>query len=183
MILTSFATAFSKMSTMAYVPPFCPQKEIVKAIPIITGNPSRECMKAMIEQLSRRKTLEWGLVAICHQIGKFPELDPNERTVFQFPSTGGKGTVAYFIDSGFNQGIGTFKHKVRKLDFTQKQGRRSRNDFSDPLDHGTYCAAIIGSQEYGVAPEAELVSLKVIQKDGAPYETIANAIEFVLDDM
>ncbi|KAG0206526.1 Suppressor of the cold-sensitive snRNP biogenesis mutant brr1-1 [Mortierella sp. GBA30] len=82
----------------------------------------------------------------------------------------GKGVTVYLIDSGVS---------VTHKEF-EGRARRGKNFIKDELDedmlgHGTHCAGTIASRAYGVAKNAEVVSIKMInaQRKGMASDLIA----------
>lgn len=99
----------------------------------------------------------WGLARVSHRAGL--TLGTFNRYVYE--AAGGEGVTAYVIDTGI---------RVDHEDF----GGRARWGTTIPRDdvdldqhgHGTHCAGTIGSLTYGVAKEAELVAVKVLNSQG-----------------
>lgn len=77
----------------------------------------------------------------------------------------GTGMTIALIDTGIDPAHESLKGKVVAFkDFV--------NDQSSPYDdngHGTHCASLIAGKGMGVAPEAKLVVIKVMDREGACY--------------
>lgn len=93
---------------------------------------------------------------------------------FRYPDQSGKGINAYVIDTGI------FPHKEFKA---RLQTGFSAVDTS-PVDcngHGTHVAGIIGATTYGVAKQANLYPVKVLNCDGeGTDETVIKGIDWVI---
>eukprot|EP00834_Sanchytrium_tribonematis_P004209 NODE_194_length_13294_cov_0.803714.p5 type:complete len:396 gc:universal NODE_194_length_13294_cov_0.803714:11399-12586(+) len=140
-----------------------------------------------IEQLNRREiikiisnTLLSSGIAISGNIQD--SFDMRHSDYAQFIGDG-TGTRVYTIDSGYKGVIGEYIHPVHAIDFSNDEDGHLFPDTWDYQGHGEYCAYIIGSKEYGIAPQAEIVSLKVINKGGTSDWSRAKAFEFIEQEM
>eukprot|EP00834_Sanchytrium_tribonematis_P006744 NODE_528_length_6433_cov_0.887907.p2 type:complete len:378 gc:universal NODE_528_length_6433_cov_0.887907:1473-340(-) len=180
--------------TNAFVPSvpfngFCSRQALsANTLPLFNQKAYRTCVTAVCDnEMTRRAVLDimqWGIKAITTST-IFTHLTSEEQHANTLPPHLGSGVKAYVIDSGFTNGIinqATFKHLGKAIDFTQKQDEH-RTDTWDYHLHGTYCAAIIGSKEFGVAPEAEIIPLKIMHQGGFFMPTLAKALRHVLEDM
>lgn len=100
----------------------------------------------------------------------------------------GQGSTVYFLDSGVRTTHNDFdgpggQDRVTApaaADFVNEPGAAPGMDISEG-SHGTHVAAVIGGQKYGVAPNARLVSVKVLDKDlSSDTEKIVAGLNFVL---
>lgn len=100
------------------------------------------------------------------------------RNDSQFSQIDGSGLAVVVIDTGINS-----QHSLLKDNY--KYGYDFVNGDGDPDDlsnHGTSVAGIIGAkdQEIGVAPEVDLIALKV-GSDSISYQNTLNALNWVLE--
>ncbi len=91
----------------------------------------------------------------------------------------GTGMTIALIDTGIDPMHESLKGKVVAFkDFVNNQ--------SSPYDdngHGTHCASLIAGTGMGVAPEAKLVVIKVMDRDGACYLSDAlNALDWCVEN-
>jgi serine protease AprX len=100
----------------------------------------------------------------------------------------GRGVGVAIVDSGIAPSADFDGRITAFYDFTRGSSRRSANPYDD-YGHGTHIAGLIGSsgalsaaEFQGVAPEAHLVVLKVLDKTGAGRTSdVIRAIEFLID--
>ena len=94
----------------------------------------------------------------------------------------GRGIGVAIIDSGVAEHTSLRGHVVAALDFTGKKGTAV-----DKFGHGTHVAGIVagtdsGGEYSGLAPGAHIVSLKVLDGDGAGSTSdVINAIDWAID--
>eukprot|EP00834_Sanchytrium_tribonematis_P006743 NODE_528_length_6433_cov_0.887907.p1 type:complete len:401 gc:universal NODE_528_length_6433_cov_0.887907:2900-1698(-) len=92
----------------------------------------------------------------------------------------GEDVILFVIDTGFDNALtGEFINPVRVIDFTAGLDDHEISDTWDYMRHGTYCTAIIGSKEYGIAPHAQVNVLKVVHKKRGGYIAVARALEHI----
>lgn len=100
------------------------------------------------------------------------------------PNNKGAGINVAIIDTGINYG-----HP--DLDDNYKGGYDFVNGDDDPMDdhgHGTHCAGIVAAEEngqgvIGVAPEASLYAVKVLNSGGSGYlSDVVAGIEWAIDN-
>jgi subtilisin family serine protease len=84
-------------------------------------------------------------------------------------AAGGAGVMAYVIDTGIRSDHEQFSGRVRAGFVSIGQGQDDGNGTEDCQGHGTHVAGTIGGADYGVAPEVELVPVRVLDCDGAGY--------------
>jgi len=98
------------------------------------------------------------------------------NNAYSFTTTGA-GVDAYVMDSGILATHSQFAGRLRMgLDVFG-------GDSSDCNGHGTNVAGILGGSTYGVAPQASLVSVRVLDcKGSGTVSSVINAIDWVIDD-
>ena len=92
----------------------------------------------------------------------------------------GKGVNVALIDTGADEGHEALSGRILAFkDFVNNQ-----TEAYDDNGHGTHCASLIGGEEgMGVAPDAGLVVIKVMDRDGACYTSDAlKALEWCLEN-
>ncbi|WP_263164549.1 S8 family peptidase [Streptomyces sp. SCSIO ZS0520] len=93
----------------------------------------------------------WGLDAV----------DGGRDEAYAYPGTG-KGVTAYVIDTGARFSHRTFEGRASSgYDFIDED-----EDASDCNGHGTHVSGTVGGKEYGVAKEADLVAVRVLDCTG-----------------
>jgi subtilisin family serine protease len=132
------------------------------------------------------------LLAFTGPWGDAPQLIREDQAAAQFPNITGAGTSIAVIDTGIDytheflgNGFGPGHKVVAGYDFVD-------ND-ADPMDsygHGTHVAGIIGASGFvvdgrqyrGVAPDAQLIALRVdAANDPVPDARIEQALQWVID--
>ncbi|KAG0247375.1 subtilisin-like serine protease, partial [Actinomortierella ambigua] len=83
------------------------------------------------------------------------------RPAFVYPDQAGAGITAYVIDTGINVNHVDFGGRAR---WGANFIRGSPN--SDEDGHGTHVAGTVGGTSYGVAKKANLVAIKVLDRNG-----------------
>lgn len=98
--------------------------------------------------------------------------------------TEGEGVIIAVLDSGINENHEAFKDAILdKKNFTGT----SKEDVTDNTGHGTHVAGIIAARKtdnnemHGIAPKAQLLIAKVIDKDHGSWESATEAINWVID--
>lgn len=91
----------------------------------------------------------------------------------------GNGIKIAIIDTGID-----YNHNEVSRNFTRKKGYNFIKDNDDPFDddgHGTHVAGIAAGKNCGVAPDATLYAVKVLDSDGSGSDaTIAAGIEWAM---
>jgi subtilisin family serine protease len=116
----------------------------------------------------------WGLDRI-DQAGS--ELD----NAYSYPESGGAGVRVYVLDTGVQGDIASFGGRVESgFDATSRYGGVGNTDCHG---HGTHVAGTIASSDYGVAPKATIVPIRVANCRGGVSSTwIENGLKWVLDN-
>ncbi len=95
-------------------------------------------------------------------------------------SVTGRGIVVALADSGYSRHRALARKFLASVDFTKSNGTGE-----DELGHGTHIAGLVAgnSAEFkGVAPDASLVSLKVLGADGSGLTSdVIRAIDFAIE--
>lgn len=100
---------------------------------------------------------------------------------YTFPESAGAGVRVYVLDTGVQGDLMSFGGRVEQgYDATSRYGGRGDIDCHG---HGTHVAGTIASSEYGVAPKATIVPVRVATCRGGVSSTwIYRALEWVLDN-
>ena len=92
---------------------------------------------------------------------------------------GGNGIGVAVIDSGIEPGVDFDNRITAFYDFTYGDIRAVAP--MDPYGHGTHVAGLIASEYVGVAPNARLVGLRVLDENGqGSTANVVRAIEFAI---
>jgi subtilisin family serine protease len=95
----------------------------------------------------------WGLARISH--------NTNRSSSYRYDSSGGANTCIYIIDTGIDVAHPDFEGRATFLaNFV------GDNKNTDGNGHGTHCAGTAGSRTYGVAKNAKLLAVKVLDSSG-----------------
>ncbi|KAM3510764.1 hypothetical protein MY11210_005594 [Beauveria gryllotalpidicola] len=111
----------------------------------------------------------WGLSRISHRRAGASE--------YLFNDDGGKGVCVYITDTGIDDTHPDFGGRAHQI----KSFIPGVN--YDDHGHGTHCAGTIGSATYGVAKNATLYGVKVINRNNhVEFSDLIAAWEFIVDD-
>ncbi|KAJ0124372.1 lkaline serine protease alp1 [Diaporthe amygdali] len=121
-------------------------------------------------ELTTQSDAPWGLGAISHTA-------PGS-TDYIYDTEGGVGTYAYIIDTGL---------LTTHVEF---EGRASlgynaypNSDFVDLIGHGTHVAGTIGSRAYGVAKQAQLISVRVFNTGGSTTSIVLDGYNWAINNI
>jgi len=129
----------------------------------------------------------WGLGRISSG-AKLPATGPYK---YKFDDTSsGKGVIAYVIDTGINEKHVQFGGRATKgPKFVTDPVPGVVTDDNDHNGHGTHVAGTIGSNDFGVAKDVEIVGIKVFNDlpdnhrfAGATNADIMAALDFVVKE-
>jgi len=131
--------------------------------------------KIRIKDLRVQINAPWNLSRISRR--QLTENNIN-REKFVYQHSSGEGVTVYVIDTGIN---------IHHVEFGGRAswGANYNEEFEneDFNGHGTHVAGVIGGTIYGVAKKANLVAVKVINKDGeGSLSSVIRGIEFSIND-
>ncbi|CAO3646041.1 unnamed protein product [Cunninghamella echinulata] len=96
----------------------------------------------------------WGIVRVSQH-------DLDLKAPYNYPEHAGEGVVVYVIDDGVNKGHKDFGGRVTWGYSTIKDGDDNGGG------HGTHVSGIIAGETYGVAKKANIISVRVLDKEGS----------------
>ncbi|KAG0044857.1 subtilisin-like serine protease [Gryganskiella cystojenkinii] len=100
------------------------------------------------------KAPSWGLTRISQR-------SPSQNNDYSYMSTAGSGVDVYIIDSGVYEGHSDFGGRATNLaSFVPNE------QDTDMCGHGTHVAGIVAGRRYGVAKEAQVLAIKVLDAEG-----------------
>lgn len=96
----------------------------------------------------------------------------------KFPIFAGKNVEVYVIDTGIDINHPEFEGRARfGANFVENESDKDENG------HGTHVAGIVGSRCCGVAKKTNIVSVKVLNKDGSGViSRVIEGIDFVINE-
>ncbi|KAM0679960.1 proteinase B [Glugoides intestinalis] len=106
-----------------------------------------------------QKNTPWGLSRISGQVSGY-----------EYISKSGKGVTVYVLDTGVDDRHQEFEGRAKmKYNFVEN------SPYNDEHGHGTHCAGVIGAKTYGIAKQARIVGIKVLDRKG--FGSISRLIE------
>ncbi|KAK2596793.1 hypothetical protein QQS21_006122 [Conoideocrella luteorostrata] len=138
-----------------------------RARPPPKGLPRRPISTTGSRKKQVQRNAPWNLARISHR--------RRHSTAYIYDERAGDGTCVYVLDSGID------------LDHRDFEGRASHSvsfwPDSTSQSHGTRVAGIIGSIKYGVAKKTKLLSVQVLNDQGATTTSKLTAgLEYVLNN-
>lgn len=110
----------------------------------------------------------------CTNPLKAEKLDVIERVKDEY-GIKGEGVSIAILDTGISENVTGLNIKSKK-DFTKS------SSVIDLSGHGTFMYSLIGSDKYGIAPEADIFIGKVLERAGqGKYEDIIKGIEWAVN--
>lgn len=104
--------------------------------------------------LTTQTNATWGLSSISHKT------TTTNTTEYVYDPRSGSGTYAYVVDTGLRATHVEFEGRA-SLAYNAVAGSSS----DDNVGHGTHVAGTIGSRTHGVAKQATLLSVKVLDSE------------------
>lgn len=100
----------------------------------------------------------------------------NNHHTYRFPKSAGKDVVVYILDTGVEVDHPEIKGRAQHgANFTMSQVDTDENG------HGTHCAGVIAGSNVGIAKHAQLVGVKVLDRDGSGMlSSVIMGIDFVI---
>lgn len=96
----------------------------------------------------------------------------------------GKGLTAAVLDTGLNTKHVDFAGRIlAQANFTSEQGGNP-TDATDLDGHGTNVAGLIAANadHIGIAPEANIIPVKVLGKNGGSFDSVEKGLQWVIDN-
>ena len=138
-----------------------------------------------MEQVVR--VIPYKVVEHVEEVGEIPEGIELIQAPKIWEQTKGKGITVAVLDTGCDLSHPDLKDRIKGgRNFTQDDGG-SQNIYQDYNGHGTHVSGTIAASlnqtgVIGVAPEAELLIVKVLDKNGSgQYEWIKNGILYAIE--
>ncbi|KAI1501893.1 peptidase S8/S53 domain-containing protein [Biscogniauxia marginata] len=119
--------------------------------------------------LTTQSSATWGLGTISHR--------QSGSTSYTYDTSAGAGTYAYVVDSGIIVAHNEFGGRAT-LGYNAVGGTHT-----DTLGHGTHVAGTIGGTTYGVAKQANIISVKVFQGATGTTSTILAGYNWAVNDI
>ena len=126
----------------------------------------------------------WGLDRISH-----PALPLNTQTTYS-PDFTGQGVTVFVVDTGIDTTHIEFQGnkkrevknvwEVRSFEGVDEAKKPAKNN--DIVGHGTHVAGIVGGKNVGVAPDATILGVRVLDETGAGVDSdIIDGLNFIAD--
>lgn len=149
-----------------------PYLKLINIIEVIETNSKIHLNKQTIQE-----DTPWGLTRISKRDRVW--IGEDQKYLYDMESLNPKVVVnSYILDTGIN------------IEHEQFEGRASwgitipdnDNEF-DYNGHGTHCAGVIGSRDFGVAKNTRLIAVKVLRSNGdGEMSDLIKGIEYVVND-
>jgi serine protease len=95
----------------------------------------------------------------------------------------GEGITVFVIDTGIDSRHPEFEGRAKVgPSFVNGVITNLTTDNSDTNGHGTHCAGTIASKSYGVAPKANIVSLKIFDNKGGGDAGVIAALQYAVQN-
>jgi oryzin len=123
-----------------------------------------------IDALTTQSGAPWGLGSISHR--------GQQSTDYIYDTNGaGADTYAYVVDTGINVDHQEFGGRA-SLAYNAAGGQHV-----DTVGHGTHVAGTIGGTTYGVAKQANLLSVKVFRGESSSTSIILDGFNWAANDI
>ncbi|KAJ4265356.1 Suppressor of the cold-sensitive snRNP biogenesis mutant brr1-1 [Fusarium torreyae] len=143
-------------------------KEIEDSDDVVAVEPVRKFK--LYQSITTQRPSTWGLGSISHRTLNWRE--------YPYIAPAGRGMYAYLIDTGIN------------INHTDFQGRASNgynaypgSEFVDANGHGTHCAGTIAGREFGVAKDANLISVKVFHTGSSTTDIVLDGYQWAVTNI
>ncbi|KAF2147602.1 subtilisin-like protein [Myriangium duriaei CBS 260.36] len=141
-------------------------------------HPGRPAPRPTPGSLKVRITDSYGLALISQR-----EISPKRAKLYYHDPSLGAGTTAYILDSGLTLSHPEFEGRA-SFGYNALPTRRPDRSPIDSLGHGTHTAGLIGGKTYGVASQARLVAVKVVDAaGGADLARLLDGLQWALRDI
>ena len=95
----------------------------------------------------------------------------------------GKGVTVFILDTGVNGKHVELKGRVLNM-VTALDPEEDDLETLDPDGHGSFCASLVAGENIGLAPEAKIVSVRVLNSEGAgSVSDVVAGLEWTTDQI
>lgn len=150
-----------------------------KLIPLLLEIPIIQVIETnsviQLNSLLVQNDTSWGLARICQE-NRLKILD--EQNYYYNSDGQGENVDVYILDTGISTSHVQFDKRATwgKTVLTNAPDR-------DNNGHGTHCAGVIGSQDYGVAKKVKLIAVKILDSKGdGLMSDLIKGIEYVAQE-
>ena len=119
--------------------------------------------------VTTQQSATWGLGTVSHRTKGF--------TSYIYDTRAGTSTYAYIVDTGLNTAHREFGTRASVV------YSAFGSDKSDTAGHGTHVAGTIGGTTYGIAKNAQLLSVKVFQGSSSSTSIILGGFNWAANDI
>lgn len=122
-------------------------------------------------KIKKQYNAPWGLSRVTG-------IDYLKKHIFLYPSNSGDNVDVYVIDTGVEVDHPEFEGRARwGINLVDGSVDRDENG------HGTHCAGVIASKSFGIAKNANITAIKVLDSDGyGMISRIIAGIDFVIEE-